>query len=82
MPLIGTFGAASSRGFGYAGGGAKFVTATGGCVSTVGDFKVHVFNGPGTFCVSCAGNEDGSNTVDYLVVAGGGGRRIVTGKQI
>ena len=51
-----------------------FVAATGGnCVTTCGDFKSHIFTGPGTFCVSNAGNSFGSNTVDYLVVAGGGG---------
>ena len=51
-----------------------FVAATGGnCVTTCGDFKSHIFTGPGTFCVSNAGNQFGSNTVDYLVVAGGGG---------
>ena len=51
-----------------------FVTATGGnAVITCGNFKTHIFTGPGTFCVSCAGNSGGSNTVDYFVVAGGGG---------
>ena len=50
-----------------------FVTATGGTISTVcTNFKVHTFTSPGTFCVSCAGNAAGSNSVDYLVVAGGG----------
>ena len=54
--------------------GPKFISATGGTVTTVcTNFKVHTFTGPGTFCVSCAGNNTGSNTVDYLVVAGGGG---------
>jgi hypothetical protein len=38
-----------------------------------GDYKIHTFTGPGTFTVTCAGNPLGSNTVDYLVVAGGGG---------
>ena len=53
--------------------GKKFVTATGGSEATVcTNFKVHTFTGPGTFCVSCAGNAAGSNTVDYLVVGGGG----------
>jgi hypothetical protein len=53
---------------------ASFVTATGGnTVATCGDFKVHTFTSPGTFCVSCAGNAGGSNKVSYLVVAGGGG---------
>ena len=51
----------------------KFVTATGGTVTTVcTNFKVHTFTGPGTFSVSCGGTVTGSNTVDYLVIAGGG----------
>ena len=54
---------------------AKFITATGGnTITTVcTNFKVHTFTGPGTFCVSCAGNPGGSDKVDYLIVAGGGG---------
>jgi len=52
---------------------SSFVTATGGnSVVTCGNFKMHIFTGPGTFCVSqvgCSTNE----TVDYMVVAGGGG---------
>ena len=52
----------------------KFIAATGGTVTTVcTNFKVHTFTGPGTFCVSCAGNSGGSNTVSYTVIAGGGG---------
>jgi len=50
----------------------QFVTATGGTIVTCGDYKIHTFTGPGTFCVSCAGNPSGSSTVDYLVIAGGG----------
>jgi len=50
----------------------KFVTATGGTITTSGNFKIHTFTGPGTFTVSCAGNPIGSNTVSYMVVAGGG----------
>jgi hypothetical protein len=50
----------------------QFVAATGGTVLTCGDFKTHVFTGPGTFCVSSAGNPAGSTTVEYLTVAGGG----------
>ena len=53
--------------------GAVFITATGGTITTCGDYKIHTFTGPGTFCVSCAGNPFGSTSVDYLVVAGGGG---------
>ena len=52
---------------------AQYVTATGGTITTSGDFKIHTFTGPGTFCVSCSGNPAGSNTVSYAVVAGGGG---------
>ena len=51
----------------------NFVVATGGTVTTSGDFKIHRFTGPGTFDVTNAGTSAGSNTVDYLVVAGGGG---------
>jgi hypothetical protein len=50
-----------------------FVVATGGTILTCGDFKTHVFTGPGTFTVTNAGNPTGSNSVEYLVVAGGGG---------
>ena len=50
-----------------------FITATGGTETTCGDYKIHTFTGPGTFTVTCAGNAAGSNTVDYLVVAGGAG---------
>ena len=51
--------------------GNQFVLATGGTVTTSGDFRIHTFNSSGTFSVTCAG---GTNSkVDYLVVAGGGG---------
>jgi hypothetical protein len=50
-----------------------FVTATGGTETTCGDFKIHTFTGPGTFTVTSAGNPIGSNSVEYLTVAGGGG---------
>lgn len=51
----------------------QFVAASGGTVTTDGDFKVHRFTGPGTFTVSQAGNSAGSNTVMWTVQAGGGG---------
>ena len=50
---------------------AAFIAATGGTVVTCGNFKYHTFTGPGTFCVSSAGNAEGSNKLQYLVVAGG-----------
>ena len=49
-----------------------YVTATGGTITTCGNFKIHTFTGPGTFTVTCGGGPTGSNTVDYLVIAGGG----------
>lgn len=52
---------------------AAFVTATGGAITTSGDYKIHTFNSDATFAVSCAGNLKGSDTVSYVVVAGGGG---------
>ena len=54
-------------------GVSDFIIATGGTITTSGDFKIHTFTGPGTFCVSAAGTPAGSTKVDYLVVAGGGG---------
>ena len=55
----------------------QFITATGGTITTCGNFKIHTFTGPGTFCVSCSG--DSGNEVSYLVVAGGGGSGTVSG---
>ena len=54
--------------------GASFIVATGGnTTTTCGNFKIHTFTSPGTFCVSAVGNAGGSSTVSYMVVAGGGG---------
>ena len=53
--------------------GEAFVTATGGTITTSGDFKIHTFTGDGCFQVTSAGSASGSNTVSYMVVAGGGG---------
>jgi hypothetical protein len=57
---------------------ATFIVATGGTISTSGDYKIHTFTSPGTFCVSSLGNSPinplgGPDAVSYLVVAGGGG---------
>ena len=53
--------------------GPTFITATGGTITTCGNFKIHTFTGPGTFCVSSIGNPGGGpNNVDYLVIGGGG----------
>jgi hypothetical protein len=52
---------------------SEFILATGGTVTTCGDFKIHTFTSPGTFCVSAISGTAPRNVVDYLVVAGGGG---------
>ena len=51
---------------------ALFVTATGGTITTCGDYKIHTFTSDSTFTVCSVGNPAGSTTVDYLVVAGAG----------
>jgi len=53
----------------------QFIVATGGTITTSGDYKTHIFTGDGCFTVSSiapapSGNP---NNVDYLVVGGGGG---------
>ena len=54
-------------------GKSQYVTATGGTITTSGDFKIHTFTSSGNFVVSAAGAAAGSNSVDYLIVGGGGG---------
>jgi len=53
----------------------SFITATGGTVTTSGNFKIHNFTGDGCFVVATigAGPAGGPSNVDYLVVAGGAG---------
>ena len=51
---------------------SNYVSATGGTITTDGDFKVHSFTSPGTFTVLTEGTAAGSNSVNYLVVGGGG----------
>tara|TARA_Y100001937_G_scaffold81232_1_gene109899 strand:- start:190 stop:1551 length:1362 start_codon:yes stop_codon:yes gene_type:complete len=53
--------------------GRSFITATGGTITTSGNFKIHSFTSPGTFCVSSISTCTAENTVGYVVVAGGGG---------
>ena len=54
-----------------AGSQAQYIVATGGTITCCGDYKIHTFTGPGTFTVCSVGNPLGSDSVDYLVVAGG-----------
>ena len=54
-------------------GAPPFIAASGGNTTlTCGDYKTHVFTGPGTLCVSAIGTGP-TALIDYLVVAGGGG---------
>ena len=77
MPLIGTFGTSSVRGFGQRNGASSpFIVASGGTETYDGDYKIHTFTSSGCFVVCTAGSPsdcggDGSY-VDYLVVAAGG----------
>jgi len=48
--------------------GGSFITATGGTITTSGDYKIHKFTSNGTFEVT-----SGSGNVEYLVVGGGSG---------
>ncbi len=50
----------------------SYTSATGGSMSTSGDYIYHHFTGNGTFTVSSVGTP-GNNVIDLLVVAGGGG---------
>ena len=56
----------------FTSGGSLALTATGGTITTSGDYKIHTFTSPGTFCVSQVSATSGDNTVSYLVVGGGG----------
>jgi hypothetical protein len=55
-------------------GTPPFIVASGGTVVTCGNFKTHIFTGPGTFAVEslAPGPSGNPNQMDYLVVAGGG----------
>ena len=50
---------------------SAYNVATGGTVTYDGDYKVHKFTGSGSFVVSATGALD--DTVEYMIVAGGGG---------
>ena len=72
MPLLSSIASASVRGFsGYGlSSGATFISATGGTITTSGNYKIHTFTSSGTFTVSSAPS---GKFLDFLVVGGGGG---------
>ena len=71
---------AVEEGTGYV--GEKFIVATGGTITCSGDYKIHTFTGPGTFTVSQTASAPASNSIDYLVVAGGGGGKNAPGNGV
>jgi hypothetical protein len=54
-------------------GNPGFVSATGGTITTSGDFKIHTFTGDGCFAVTNTFGSGVGAKVSYVVVAGGGG---------
>ena len=50
-----------------------YLVATGGTVTTDGNYKIHTFTSSGTFTVTQAASTAANNAVEYIVVAGGGG---------
>ena len=62
-----------------------FTAATGGTTNDVGDYRYHVFTGPGTFSVSQIGNSPsvptgGPTTMCFMVVGGGGAGQCASGR--
>ena len=54
--------------------GATYISATGGTLTSSGDYRIHTFTGDGCFVVASVGNSlGGGSKVSYMVVAGGGG---------
>jgi len=58
---------------------SPFISASGGTITTSGNYKIHTFTSVGTssFDILGLGSGTTNNTIDYLVVAGGGGGNLV-----
>jgi len=53
---------------------ATYISATGGTITTSGDYRIHTFDASSNFVVNSVGNaKGGGDKVSYMVVAGGGG---------
>ena len=76
MPLLSTTGAAGARAFGLFGAqsaaAAAFISATGGTITTSGNYKIHTFTSSGTFTVTAT---PAGKFIDFIVVGSGGSRR-------
>jgi hypothetical protein len=73
MPVLSTVGGASLRAFGAFlpfGSTATFISATGGTVTTSGNYKYHTFTSSSTFSVASSPT---GKYFDFLIVGGGGG---------
>jgi hypothetical protein len=70
LPRVTSSAVNSARGYGLNTSTVKWMVATGGTITTDGDFKVHTFTASSTFTVTQLGDV---GTVEYLVIAGGGG---------
>jgi hypothetical protein len=69
MPIIGSFGAGSGKGFGLGGAsGPAFIEATGGTITESGDYKIHTFTSDGTFTVEEAVQVDGEHLMAQILV--------------
>ena len=68
MPIITTFGAGSSRGWGYSNIVPFSFTQTGGTLSSYGGYNILKWTGAGNFTIN-----SGKKLVDIFVVGGGGG---------
>ena len=51
----------------------EFMEATGGSITTSGDYKIHVFQSDGSFDVTVGYDPTYGTLANYLVVGGGGG---------
>ena len=69
--IDGTVGWRSIQDNDFSNVGSNFISATGGTITTDGNFKIHTFTGPGTFAISATGTPS-TNSMDYVVVGGGG----------
>ena len=54
----------------YGASDVTFIGGTGGQTTTSGQYKFHYFTSSGQFTVT-ATSQGGSNTVDYVIIAGG-----------
>jgi hypothetical protein len=60
-------------------GNETFISASGGTITTSGNYRIHTFTTVGTssFNILATGSIPTNNTIEYLVVAGGGGGNLI-----